>query len=263
MHHSHRTPISERGIWRVFRRLHKAARLMKLPLYREVLLKSRIGATIEHEPVFRGRSYAGVIDIGAHCGQFTTFARATWPDASIFAFEPLSTAYARLHALASDLGGVEAVNAAIHEEDGKFAFFVTHRDDSSSLLQPTALSQDIFPRTAVERKTTVSAGTLSSFIAAERLCSPVLLKIDVQGAERQVINGCLDMIDRIQSIYIEIMFASLYENQASVSEIIATLHQYDFELEGIFNVAMGTQGTPLQADFFFNRSAQPNPLVAA
>ena len=64
-------------------------------------LRYGVGATIEHAGALAGRDFASVVDIGANRGQFTLFAAGLFPQARIFAFEPLPGPYAVLARIAA------------------------------------------------------------------------------------------------------------------------------------------------------------------
>src|SRR5919106_1846196 len=82
------------------RRAHKLLRLMAHRRFRAGL-RHGVAATIEHAGALAGRSFASVVDIGANRGQFTLFVAGLYPQARIFAFEPLPGPYAVLARIAA------------------------------------------------------------------------------------------------------------------------------------------------------------------
>jgi hypothetical protein len=79
------------------------------------------------------------------------------------------------------------------------------------------------------------------------------MKIDVQGAELAVLQGC-DSLDEIDWIYVELSFVGLYQGQPLCDEIIGYLGEHGFRLAGVFNQVRTAAFGPTQADFLFCRN---------
>src|ERR671919_833196 len=94
------------------RRAHKLLRLMAHRRFRAGL-RHGVAATIEHAGALAGRSFASVVDIGANRGQFTAFAAGLYPQARIFAFEPLPAPHAVLARIAARNDRIRAFRTAI------------------------------------------------------------------------------------------------------------------------------------------------------
>lgn len=88
----------------------------------------------------------------------------------------------------------------------------------------------------------------------EELVSPVLLKLDVQGAELDVLRGAAKLLSKIDAIYCEVSFVELYAQQPTASEIISFLRDHNFLLRGVFNMSTTKQFGATQADLLFSRS---------
>jgi len=67
---------------------------------------------------------------------------------------------------------------------------ISQRDDSSSLLPITEAQNTLFPGTSEVSTQDVQVAPLNDFVAPQDLRPPALLKIDVQGYELAVLNGC-------------------------------------------------------------------------
>jgi hypothetical protein len=128
---------------------------------------------------------------------------------------------------------------------------VSRRDDSSSLLPITKAQDRLFPGTAEARTESISIGRLADFVATNRIKSPALLKLDVQGFELSALQGCEDFVCRFEWLYVECSFAELYEGQALAEEVIAWLRPRGFSLNGVYNMSYDGDGRAIQADFLF------------
>jgi FkbM family methyltransferase len=212
-----------------------------------------VAATTEHEHVVFPREYRTVIDVGANRGQFALFALHRFPDAQLFCFEPLPKAHQKLRTIAGGDPRVRIEQSAIGTTDGSLSLNVTRKDDSSSLLQPTALQLRTFPNTEAVSSIDVKVAKLDSAVAPAESTPPFLLKIDVQGFELEVLAGATHLLEGDGDILVESSFAELYAGQALADEVISKMYSCGYRLRGVYSLVSGRDGAPLQADFFFSR----------
>jgi hypothetical protein len=127
--------------------VRRAQKLLRLAADRRFRagLRHGVAATIEHAGALAGRDFASMVDVGANRGQFTLFAAGLYPQARIFAFEPLPGAYAVLARVAAGDQRIQTVRAAIGPRAATARIHVMHPDDSSSLLAPTGRQTMTFP----------------------------------------------------------------------------------------------------------------------
>ncbi len=200
-------------------KLAKLARLARTPLFLKSVLRYRVAATTEHLDAIRYCAPVALLDVGANKRQFSLAVRALQRDAVIHAFEPLPAAGDRFAALFSGDSRVQLHRAAICAVDGAATFYVTDRADSSSLLKPGKGQKEAFGVGGIEQMT-VAAKPLEALVDLRELPHPLLLKIDVQGAELNVLKG-IAHLDEIDFIYVELSFVELYENQALFEDVRA------------------------------------------
>jgi len=231
-------------------KLRKLAGILKVGVYRRALRKGA-AAGVEHGRVLANLRCSTAVDIGANRGQFALVARHCFPDASIFSFEPLSAPAETFSRVFAGDERVQLFRVAIGPVTGTATIHVSQRDDSSSLLPITAAQDRLFPGTAEARTETISVGRLVDFVAADRIKSPALLKLDVQGFELSALQGCEDLLLRFDWLYVECSFAELYEGQALADEVMAWLRLRGFSLSGVYNMSYDGNGKAIQADFLF------------
>jgi FkbM family methyltransferase len=128
--------------------------------------------------------------------------------------------------------------------------YVSRRADSSSLL-PIARQAEVFPGTELKEQRIVRVAPLATFLRAEEIRAPALLKIDVQGFELEALKGCEPLLPLFQYVYVECAFIELYRGQALVGDVILHLYQRNFRLSGVYNQIDGPDVSPVQADFLF------------
>jgi FkbM family methyltransferase len=215
-----------------------------------------VGAAVEHEPLLKTLAASGirtVLDVGANVGQFTLVARRLFPEARIIAFEPLPAACAQFQDIhGSDLQ-VRLVPAALGPECATVSMHVSTARDSSSLLPITATQTRLFPGTHESHRENVAVLPLLQAVEGAELSRSVLLKIDVQGFELQVLQGCEPALASIDFVYVECSFVELYLGQALVGEVVAWLGDREFHLAGIGGFTPGASGVGVQADLLFRR----------
>lgn len=232
-------------------KLRKALRLLSRPRLGRAALRHGVAAATEHLSVIRHTAAATLIDIGANKGQFSLAFRALRPRGRIIAFEPLPDAAAKFQALFGGDGAVTLHRTAISDREGTAEFHVADRADSSSLLKPGAGQSQAF---GVSGAATIRVDVrrLSSCLDVAELARPVLMKIDVQGAELGVLQGC-DDLERVDFVYVELSYVELYEGQPLFDTVASYLNRRGFTLAGVFNQANTAAFGPTQADFLFSR----------
>lgn len=232
-------------------KLTKALKLARLPFWRRIMLRYRVGAAIEHCDAITYCAPHTLIDVGANKGQFSAAVRGILPFARIYSFEPLKEPAGIFKAIFEHDTRTSLFETALGAHKSEMTFYVTSRNDSSSLLRPNE-DQLRISHLDTARETSVPVAPLSDFLDLNALAGPVMLKIDVQGFELEVLRGISDL-DKIDFIYVELSFVELYENQALFSEVCKFLMDKGFRVRGVFNQWFDRRLGPVQADCLFER----------
>ena len=227
-----------------------------MPAYRRILVAERVAPTVEHEGQPFAESYGTVIDVGANRGQFAIFARRRWPNARLVCFEPLTLPREILTRVARELGDVQVFSYAVGDQEAERTMRVAQADDSSSLLVATRRQVEAFPDTIEVDETAVQVRRLDDVIAATQEAHPILLKIDVQGAELDVLRGGSAVLADVQDILIECSLVELYVGQPLLDDVILFCHDRGYRVAGIEPSAPGRGDTHLQCDVLFTRRSE-------
>jgi len=206
---------------------------------------------VEHAKALAGLNVGSVLDVGANKGQFSLVARALFPNVPIFAFDPLESEFKKFRSVVK--GPITQYAIALGAEATETAFYVTSRADSSSLYKPRRDHEELNGVT-LKSSRTVKVMRLADVFDPAELTPPILLKLDVQGAELDVLKGASELLPLVDSIYCEASFVPLYEQQPLVDEVIVFLAAYGFTLRGVFNQHVDPTVGPTQADFLFMNS---------
>lgn len=195
-----------------------------------------------------------VIDVGAHHGDFAATLHALLPDAEIHAFEPITDSFVKLQERLATVSRFKAYNCGLGESTGDFTFVLNQSSTSSSFLKTTALQKSSFPTAQEDKTITVKMDRLDNVLAFCQLAEPILLKIDVQGYEKSVLNGGENMAKKAKVIILETSFEPLYESQALFDDIYKLLTGWGFRYIGAIEcIRSHTDGRPLQNDSVFIR----------
>ena len=239
----------------LWRRLRKISQITRDPFLISALLKGT-AAGVEHKLVLQSLKCEYLVDIGANRGQFALIARKVFPQAKIHSFEPLKEPAQIFKKIFSNDPNVTLYPYAIGREKTTAIIHVTKDDDSSSMLPITKTQSSMFPGATEKETRQVSVLPLSQALGTTSIPPASLLKIDVQGFELDVLQGCEDILNKFSYVYVECSFVELYAGQSLAHEVISFLDRSGFLLCGIHNLYYDRLGLAIQADFLFkNRNA--------
>lgn len=173
-----------------------------------------------------------ILDIGANEGYFSAEMRRRFPTATIYAFEPLHDCFEELEKRMADDHAFKAWNVALGEEKRDTVINRSSSHPSSSLLPMAGLHKKLYPGSAEHTQETIQIERLDDMFRNEKLSSPTLVKIDVQGFEASVIRGGKEVLKKCDIVVVENSFVTLYEGQALFAEIHSLLSDLGFSYRG-------------------------------
>lgn len=235
----------------VVRRTGKALALLSCRRYRRGLVHG-VAAAIEHSHL-APLDARTVVDAGANRGQFALLAAEIFPRARILAFEPLSRPVKRFRRVLGDEPRVEIHPVGLGSREERLAVNVTARDDCSSLRRVTSAQLDLAAGSRVVGSEWADVLPLTRFLDPHGIARPALLKIDVQGYEREVLDGAAPLLPHFDAVYVEVSFRELYAGQALAGELLDRLCIEGFVLHGVHNLVADALGRPVQADLDVRR----------
>jgi FkbM family methyltransferase len=206
-------------------------------------------------PLFQGRGFNFVLDVGANNGQYGLLVRSCGHRGPIVSFEPLAAAHEKLTACAaSDPFWTVAERAALGAGASRTAINVAGNSVSSSLLGMNKRHLAAEPRSAFVGTETIDVIALDDCIG--RYVSPRrggFLKIDTQGYEMEVLRGAhRSLSESIEAVQIELSLVELYAGQPPMLEVCNLLKQYGFILRHIIpGLKDPVSGALLQLDGIF------------
>lgn len=200
-----------------------------------------------------GFSPRTVIDVGAAYGSFTDQCTTVFPDAKYVLVEPLDEYRLLLEKMKTTMPALQCVYAAAASHSGEIEINVHPDLVGSSLYAEVEKGTDV---NGVPRR--VRSVTIDSVVREIGVDGPVLLKLDVQGAEREVLNGAREILQECQYIILEVSFFRFFQGGPDFCEVIAYMKEQGFVPYDI----VGLQYRPLdqalsQADIAFVKEAGP------
>jgi FkbM family methyltransferase len=206
---------------------------------------------LELMPVLVGSNLV-VYDIGAAEG-FVSSCLAKLPNVSdVHAFEPLPDFFKKLKAKTQAYQKVTCHNLALSNDEGTFPMFVNTWATTSSLLPTAELLREQIPDIGFQRCVDIQAICLDKYVAEKKLPTPDVIKMDVQGFEKKVIEGGVNTVRSSQYCFIEMSFQQLYEEAPLFDEIYQLMRDLGFSIIGVSNPLRSPSGTPLQVDGIFH-----------
>ena len=180
-----------------------------------------------------------VVDAGANEGLFTILAaRIVGESGIVHAFEPSPREQGRLEAnlAVSRLSNVRVHRSALGRAPGMTTLHVAGARHPGH----NAIGGFIYAGTVEEESVEVEVGTLDQAARDEKLTRLDLLKIDVEGAEVEVLHGAGEVLGQLRPVVLaEAQDESLRRMGSNVGELLKLLSSHDYEVK-----VFGESGTP-------------------
>ena len=159
-----------------------------------------------------------VVDVGANVGQWADALLELVSPEKLILIEPGPAMFAQLQEKFRGRRGVEFHNVAIGETDGSTTLRVTRDSTGASILPPRPEMKQLIGRNwTVETETECEMRTLDTLLAPVAEVS--LLKIDVQGYEKQTLAGAAETLAKTKFVLIELNYMPQYEGGSWFGEI--------------------------------------------
>jgi FkbM family methyltransferase len=208
-------------------------------------------------PTMLERGITDVLDIGANKGQFVETLRGDGVKGRVVSVEPLPDAYAALAAKAARDPRWDVERAAVSSVPGTVTLNVSSNSVSSSVLPMLDAHTDAAPSSVYVTTEEVTATTVDDLVVRHHLePERTLLKLDVQGYERDVLEGARMTLDRFAAVRTELTLVPLYEGQALLTDIVQLLEGHGLELWALepgFNDPVSRRQMQFDGTFFRRR----------
>lgn len=193
---------------------------------------------VQRQMLLRGLSISTVLDAGANEGVYGTRLRG-WGGhyaGQIVSFEPVHEAFERLRAISSSDAKWNVCPWALSDRTGQNVIHVPlGHSDLSSLEEMTSAGRHLAQDAPIIDQQ-IEVKRLDDVI--DQVVEPggrVALKLDVQGHERQLLDGAARTLDRIVMIECEMPLVAMYAGIESFSELLMHITARGFRPVGMWS----------------------------
>jgi FkbM family methyltransferase len=160
-----------------------------------------------------------IYDLGANIGIASLFFASLYPEARVYGFEPLPSNYEHCVRNFKNLPKAQAFPWAVGGRSEVMAFDC-NEDPHGGYLQATPGNPKLRPGKPIN----VQVYSLADLIRVQKLEPPEFLKIDVEGAELEVLRGMGEAAQSVKRMFVETHGANLKE------ECLKWMRQHGFQI---------------------------------
>ncbi len=172
-----------------------------------------------------------IFDVGANIGQTSLFLSNHFPQADIFAFEPIKDTYELFKNNSKNLPKIQPFNYAFGSQETQKLIQLRENSELNTLVNSknTAVIEE-------KKVETVTIKTLDNFCKSKNIDKIDILKMDVQGYELEVLYGADYYLKNnlISFIYTEIDFNPDNQECQYFEDINKLFQQNNFRLSGFY-----------------------------
>lgn len=207
----------------------------------------------EQKRILQNTPVNTIFEVGAADGRDCVLYTTIFPNAKVFAFEPLPDSFLKVEEKAKINKSIIPFNVAVSSQKGTANFYKTELEDASSLLQSQVTNSTFDVYQKVKGVIEVQTDTIDNICKENKISKIDLLKIDAQGAELEILKGAMNIIkaNNINLIYVEVQFIQLYKNAPSYHEIANLLTNNNFRLHNFYGLVHNQKGQLAWGDALF------------
>lgn len=186
-----------------------------------------------------------IIDVGAYLGETAHWFSVLFPNATVWALEPFPESFAEL--VLKSGTKIKPFNLAVTNFDGQVELHynsISHTNgiypinsDSSDSLSVAQRGEVGIKQNSTIGSVLVNARSLNSFVEEQDILEIDLLKIDVQGAEVDVLKGSGNILNRVAVVLIEISLYDYYEKSSTIGDVESYLSPHGFSLWSVTDIS--------------------------
>lgn len=176
-----------------------------------------------------GFNPATVIDVGAAFGSWSHACAEVFPDAHYLLIEPLVEYEQALQKTIATIKNVEFLPVGISDTNIETTIYV-HPD-----LVGSSLKKEHEPHNQAScRERKISCKTLDSICLEKNPLAPYLIKLDIQGMEREALSGCGETLKSTEALILEVSLIECINGAGRLDEIIHVLSTRGFVVYDLF-----------------------------
>jgi FkbM family methyltransferase len=188
----------------------------------------------------RGFLPASIVDVGAYEGNWTRLARRVCPGIPVVMVEPQQSKLRHLESVTSALPATSFVQMLLTARAGEEKIFFEMETGSSIFSENSNVQR---------RPKTLISHTLDEIATA--LPEPIMLKIDVQGAELEVLKGGEATLKRCGLVQLEVAVACYNAGAPTMLEVLQFMEERGFRPFDISGETRPNGADLVQIDLLF------------
>jgi FkbM family methyltransferase len=190
-----------------------------------------------------------IYDVGAFYGYWTKAAKKVFPNAQYLLFEANAENAPKLN----ESGERYFIAALTGDERADKTFYLP----KNAVGTGASLYREQSEHYAGDnlRAVTVTTRRLDALVAEHRLPAPDLIKLDVQGAELDVLAGAAGTLTHTSALIAEVSLLAHNEAAPLMAEVVEGIDRLGFKCADICDVLKAPGGGVMQLDMLFVRPA--------
>jgi FkbM family methyltransferase len=165
-------------------------------VYNEIILQEEYKFETKTEPKI-------IIDAGANIGLITVYFANKYPNATIVAIEPEESNYEMLVKNTKNYSNVKTIKAALFDKIGKIDLLDVGCGNIGFMTEMNNNYQQI-KINSINKINVVDSITINKILEDYDLSEIDILKMDIEGAEKEVFSNASEWICKVKSIIIEL-----------------------------------------------------------
>jgi FkbM family methyltransferase len=166
-----------------------------------------------------------IVDVGANIGNWASACLRVLQPESLICFEPSPTSASRLRSRFSECPNVDVRECAIGDTEGEVRLEVWSQSELNTIRSMGERGKTLhgLPHNEVPQHVPVRKSTLDAQLS--RVGRVRLLKVDVQGAESDVIDGARETLRRTDCVVIEVLLVAggYYSGATSAVQLLSKI----------------------------------------
>ncbi|MBX3012074.1 MAG: FkbM family methyltransferase [Caldilineaceae bacterium] len=180
-----------------------------------------------------------VFDIGANIGDTVNTFLEFFPTATVYGFEPSAATFQKLQENVGDKGQRAHLHQLGFSSSNQTALLnITSFHGANSLVDMNPDYSDIHPQIQTLRHEAVRLTTLDEFVREHKIEHIDLVKIDVEGFERQVLLGGAETFkSQVDMVLMELSFVRHGLGSDEWLQAVNLMHTYGFDLIALYDLS--------------------------